>query len=57
MDPMQDMNAHVARRVRVRVLGDLSLAPDSVQASAARLMQASDHADPLATINICFSYT
>jgi undecaprenyl pyrophosphate synthase len=51
------MGAHLARRVRVRILGDLSLAPASVQASAARLMQASNHDNPAATINICFSYT
>lgn len=42
--------------VQVRVIGDLSLAPRSVQAAAQRVMAATRH-HSRAVLNICFSYT
>jgi ditrans,polycis-polyprenyl diphosphate synthase len=42
--------------VRVKIIGDLTLAPPSVQQAAAAAMQATAHHDR-ATLNICFSYT
>ncbi len=42
-------------RVRVRVLGDLSLLPEPVQAAAARVMDATEQHTG-GTLNICFSY-
>lgn len=42
----------------LRVIGDLSLAPPSLQAAAARLTQSSRESGPTrAVVNICFSYT
>ena len=41
--------------VRVRVVGDLSLLPEGVQAAAEVVMQATAHHSS-GTLNICFSY-
>lgn len=46
----------VRHQVQVRVIGDLSLAPPSVQRAAARVMQATRH-HSRCVLNICFSYT
>ena len=44
--------------VEMRVLGDLSLAPDSVQGAAARMTRATATLrNRRALLNICFSYT
>lgn len=42
--------------VRVQIIGDLTLAPPSVQQAAAAAMQATAHHN-MAALNICFSYT
>lgn len=42
--------------VRVRVLGDMSLAPPSVRAAADRV-HAATAGQSRAVLNICFSYT
>ena len=42
--------------VRVRVVGDLSLAPPGVRAAAAAVEAATAH-HSRATLNLCFSYT
>ena len=45
----------VRHRVRVRVLGDLTLLPEPVQAAAQRVMDATEH-HAGGTLNICLSY-
>lgn len=42
--------------VQVRVIGDLSLAPQAVQQAAAAVMSATAH-HKRAVLNLCFSYT
>ena len=47
--------AVVRHGVRVRVVGDLSLLPEGVQAAAQVVMEATAH-HAQGTLNICFSY-
>lgn len=53
---LQDQDVLVRHGVQVRVIGDLSLAPASVQEAAAKVMDATRH-HTKAVLNICFSYT
>jgi ditrans,polycis-polyprenyl diphosphate synthase len=52
----QELDALRRHGVRVRVVGDLSLAPPAVRAAAARV-EAATAAHAAATLNLCFSYT
>lgn len=55
---MKDKTIKDKYGVEVRVIGDLSLSPESVQAAAARLMQSSMNLKKKqAVLNICFSYS
>jgi len=57
LHPPQDESAK-QWQAELRVIGDLSLAPPSLQAAAARLMQGSRESGPTrAVVNICFPYT
>jgi ditrans,polycis-polyprenyl diphosphate synthase len=55
---MQDSSKIGQHRLRVRVLGDMSLAPQDVQDAAEHVMRVSaERADGSATLDILFSYT
>lgn len=60
MSPGASQQDGLAERegVEIRVIGDLALAPGSVQGAAARMMQATAQLkNRNAVLNICFSYT